>query len=484
MNADATHRDRDDGGGGRAIEALVAPAIVARLHGLLKAVRLYDLSNQAVREPVAELLRLIGRVTDGEMVLVAMGQCFYVNGVRVRADPSQTPVFTALTQEFEQRRLGGVRFLEGLEAGELASFLRLLVEHPDAERASRLSEAAAGAGVVHVAPVTLDELQSIGRALDVEEGSAEGARARAQETFARAVRGTKGALAHAGKSGRPALRRVKRVVQPIVDTIMKNEYSIVGLTAIKNHDEYTYAHCVNVSILAVAMGQALGLDRAALANLGVAALLHDVGKLAVPTGILAKPGALDAAEWALMKRHPIEGVRMVARMPGLSELTLELLNVCLQHHRTVDGGGYPCVARPGRLAAASRIVAVADCYDAMTAHREYRRRPFSGHEALRLLLGPERGRHDPAVLWALVKTVGLYPGGTVLRASSGHLLLSLAGNPRDVRRPDVRVLQRPDGSMPPDDQPEIWSPMPSEVSVESVVPEEGFEGEIERLLAA
>lgn len=466
------------------LEATLGPLLVARLYGLLRALRLYDTSNQAIRDAAGELTALIGRLLDGELVFVAMGQCFYVNGVRVRAEPSQVGLFDALTEEFTRRRLGGLRFVEGMRPDELTVFLGLFVRIADAGAAERLAEASAGAGVAHVVPVTLDELESVASGEATDQEPATDARARARETHARAVHGARGAIVRTVRTGKPAIRRVKRVVQPIVDTIMRNECSIVGLTAIKNHDEYTYVHCVNVSILSVAMGQALGLSRAALANLGVAALLHDVGKVAVPAEVLAKPGRLDPDEWRLMWRHPIEGARIVSRVPGLSDLTLDLLRVCLQHHRTMDGAGYPHSERPMPLATPSRIVAVADVYDAMTAHREYRRRPFSGYEVLQILLGGDHGRYDPAALWALVRTVGLYPAGTLLRASTGHLVLSLGVSPADPRRPDVRVMARPDGTSPPDAEPEIWSPLPEGVTIASVVRADEFEGEVHRLLAA
>src|SRR5262249_23647995 len=164
---------------------------------------------------------------------------------------------------------------------------------------------------------------------------------------------------------------------------------------------------------------------------GVAALLHDIGKLTIPADVLRKPGRMNEDEWELMRRHPIEGLKMVSRVPGLSPLTVDMLNVTLQHHRTSDGGGYPRARRPGTPSAVARIVAVADCFDARTAHREYRRRPFTGYEALHLLLGPDRGRYDGAALWALVKTVGLYPAGTLLVTDSGALVVSASPNPRD-----------------------------------------------------
>lgn len=469
----------------QALEALIGPQLVARFYGLLRAVRVYDLSNQTIGHQLRDIIGLLEQVLEDELTLVAMGQCFYVNGVRVRAEPSQLPFFDALTGEFAQRSLGGVRFLNGLRAEELAAFLRLMMEHADASRGPKLAEAAAAAGVMHVVPITLEELE----AAHGEEGSSaaeddQSERGRARRVFRQAVQDAKGAILRTARTGRPAIRRVKRLVQPIVDSIMKNEYSIVGLTAMKNHDEYTYVHCVNVSVLSVAIGQTLGFSRSELANLGVASLLHDVGKLAIPTEVLSKPDLLNESEWRLMRRHPIEGVKMIALMPGLSSLMLDALGVCLHHHLTYDGGGYPSIARDWRLSAKTRIVSVSDCYDAMTAHRAYRDRPFTGYEALRQLLAQERRQFDPAVLWGLVNAVGLYPAGTLLETRSGYLVVSLTNNREDLRRPHCRVLAHPDGTPALEGRPEIWAPMPRHETVARVVPPEEFEVEIDQLLAA
>ena len=482
-------RPRPIEGSGRsdvaAIEKLVGTALITRFHGLLRAARIYSPSNQTFQDQMKDLLRLLDQIMEDEVLLVAMGQCFYVNGVRIRADSAQSAVFDALTVEFEQRKLGGVRFLEGLRSEELAAFVRLMLERPDAERAADLPAVAAEAGVVHVVPVTLAETESqMADDSSSEEPAPETERERAKQVFRQAVSGTRQALLHTARTGKPAMRRMKRVIQPIVDSVMKNEYSLVGLTAIKNHDEYTYAHCVNVSVLSVAMGHYLGLSRPALANLGLAALLHDVGKLTVPPDVLGKPDQLSDEEWRLMERHPIEGLKIVARTPGLSALSVDLLNVTFQHHLTDDGRGYPSLGHACRLSSATRIVTVADCYDAMTAHRAYRSRPFTGYEALRLLLGPDRTRYDTAALWMLVRSVGLFPAGTLLMTSSQHLVISLSPNPEDARRPTCRVLARPDGSMPLDAHPEIWDPMPKNVSVSRVVSPEEFEGEVGRLIAA
>jgi HD-GYP domain-containing protein (c-di-GMP phosphodiesterase class II) len=326
---------------------------------------------------------------------------------------------------------------------------------------------------------TSDAAEDSGEALDLSDS-----RAQARENFWRAVHGTRGLLARAAGTGRPALGKARRLVQPVVDHIARDDYSIIGLTALKNHDEYTYAHCVNVSVLSVAIGAVLGLPRPALARLGVSALLHDLGKLAVPAEVLHKPGKLDAKEWEQIEHHPLDGVRMLSRTPGFTHQIVDAMIVSFQHHMNLDGSGYPARGSGAGIAPISRIVAVADVFDALTAHRAYRHRPYTGREALGILLGHERARYEPAALWALVQAVGLYPPGTVMRTRSGHVVVSVSPNRRDVRRPVCRVLAKP-GSRAVDRRgTEWWEPMPDSDSVLGVVSPDEHRLDLSGLLAA
>jgi hypothetical protein len=204
-----------------------------------------------------------------------------------------------------------------------------------------------------------------------------------------------------------------------------------------------------VSILSVSIGHVIGLSRQMLADLGVAALLHDVGKITVPGDVLRKPSKLEPDEWAVMRRHPIEGVKMMLKMPGLSALGVDAMRSCLEHHMNYDGSGYPKVSVPWNQGTLSRIVAMADCFDAMTAHRAYAQRPFTPFEALRYIATTNPTAFDPAVRWALVQTVGLYPPGTGDDHLVGTAVLSLTPNPDDLRRPICRVLVHPDGRVEP-----------------------------------
>jgi hypothetical protein len=145
------------------------------------------------------------------------------------------------------------------------------------------------------------------------------------------------------------------------------------------------------------------------------------------------------------------------------------MRAAFEHHMNFDRTGYPEIAREWGQATLSRIVAVADCFDAMTAHRAYRRRPFTQFEALRRLIGPDRDQFDPSVRWALIRTVGVYPPGTLLQTVSGHVVLSMSPNPTDPRRPHCKILTRPDGTSPPREAPEYWEPFPEEMKVKQVL---------------
>ena len=468
--------------------AEMGPSFLLKLSAMMRTARTYDVGNQAFQRQAREFLDLIRAALEednqDELALVVVGDYFYLNGVRIRASAGLLAVYHSLMNEFERRQLGGVRFLTGVSEAEFERFFQLLMAAETDAIAERLAETLHEANVEHVVPVAARDLEDSDLAKQLDDTPESGERGRAKKVFWRAVLGTKRVVLRARQTGRPDLRQAKRLVQPVVDSIMKHEYSVVGLTALKDHDEYTYAHCVNVSVLSIGIGQTLGLPRQVLADLGVAALLHDVGKIAVPGDVLRKPGKLTPDEWGVVRRHPIEGVRMMTRMPGITSLTLDTMRVCLEHHMNFDRTGYPEVAGDWGQSPLARIVAVADCFDAITAHRAYHARPRSAFEGLQYMLGPARVSFDPAALWGLVRTVGLYPAGTVVETDSHHVVLVLGPNPQDVVRPHVRVLVRPDGTAPPPDQPEEWNPMPRSRSVTRVIrPEEVTVDTAEQLAA-
>lgn len=462
-------------------------ALLVRLSALMRTARTYDVSNQAFQRQMREFMAIVRPLLEDadEASLVIVADYFYLNGVRVRASADILGAYHGLLAEFERRQVGGLRLLNALDEAEVERFFQIFVAAENPAIAEHLSETVLQAAITNILLVPASELdaEDLGRDLE-HEPKYQADRRRAKKVYWRAMMGARKIVLRARETGRPDLRHAKRVVQPIVDSIMKQDYSIVGLGALKDHDEYTYAHCVNVSALSIGIGQTLRLPRQALADLGVAGLLHDLGKMTIPGDVLRKPGKLDAEEWTMMRRHPIEGALMIARMPGLSPVMLDSMRACLEHHMNYNRTGYPEIELDWGQATVSRIVAMADCFDAVTAHRAYDTRPRTPFEGLQLLLGPIRTNFDPAVLWALVRTVGLYPAGTVLQTASHHVVLVTSPNPKDVARPHCRVLVRPDGSTPPEDAPERWDPMPDSEHARRVLRPEEHAHDTGGLLAA
>ena len=476
----------DDNADAHLLNELGGP-LIQRLVALMRTARTYDVSNMAFQRQLSEFMGVLRRLLDAEdeVTLVAVADYFYLNGVRVKASTALMGPYHALLADFARRQTGGLRFLQGVNEAELERFFQIFLAAEDPGLAPKLPETVDEASVHHIVPLPAAHLdpEDLARELDgLPKPQLE--RARARQVFWRAMVGTRKVVLRARQSGRPDLRHAKRVVQPIVDSVLKSEYSLVGLTALKDHDEYTYAHCVNVAVLSVGMGQALGLPRQALADLGVAGLLHDLGKMTVSGDVLRKPGALTADEWTQMRRHPIEGVKMVARMPGLSQVMIDSMRACFEHHMNYNRTGYPDTSADWAQATLSRIVAMADCFDAITAHRAYHKRPHTAFEGLQVLMGPNRVNFDPAVLWALVKTVGLYPAGTVMQTTSGHTVLAMSPNPADVTRPMCRVLLDPSGVAPAEAQSDLWELMPDTESVTRVLRPEEHKTDTEQLLAA
>jgi HD-GYP domain-containing protein (c-di-GMP phosphodiesterase class II) len=244
------------------------------------------------------------------------------------------------------------------------------------------------------------------------------------------------------------VRKAKRLTQQMVDIIQTDESMLVGLASIKSFDAYTFAHSVNVCIYSMLIGDRMRLEKADVARLGLAALLHDVGKTYIPATILNSNGKLSEREWELMKYHTFFGVKELSRVNALRD-AVDSLFVASQHHAQYNGNGYP--QRPGgwKLRLFSRIVTIADYYDAMTAYRVYQKEPITADQALQYLLAHAGNIFDPFIPKVFVQAMGLYPTGTIVELDGGETGVVTRQN-RDVRllhRPVVEVLRDRGGGL-------------------------------------
>ncbi|HYQ96455.1 MAG TPA: HD-GYP domain-containing protein [Candidatus Eisenbacteria bacterium] len=415
-------------------------SLAMQLCVLLKTARIHDVGNVAFHGPLVNFIETVDQLytAEGEFKLQAVGDFLYINQGRLKLDGSSYASYQYLIDEFRNRGLSGFAFAGKVTPPEVKKFVRLFLDvdckasDPYEDFTATLTKLS----VEHLVPLRTVVPQS--GTMNVEE--ARDSRKVAKRTFYRAIEATKTVML-SGRDKRPIdLRKAKRAVQSIVDLILNEEFSLIGLTAIKNHDEYTFQHCVNVSILSISLGQRLGLNKKMLGELGVAAILHDLGKATIPGWVLNKPGKLTPEEWKLMTDHPVQGVKMISKLRGLNELALRSMIVAFEHHLNIDGSGYPKLGDHLAMSLFSRIVAIADCFDAMTAHRSYRKTPFTPYEALHHMLVANREKFDPLLIKAFVNTVGMYPAGTAVLLDTNEIGVVTVHNGHDIFRPKVKIV--------------------------------------------
>lgn len=408
---------------------------------LLRTARVHDVGNIAFQGPLSNFIATVAQMwtAEGDFKLLSVGDFLYVNHHRLRVDASSYPSYQYLNDELRNRGLGGFSFEGRLTPPEVKKFVRLFldVDMKAAEPFEEFVESLTKLSVQKIVPLRA-VVPLMGH---VGSEEVRDSRKAAKRTFYRAIESARTVMLSA-RDRRPIdIRKAKRAVQGIVDLILEEEYSVLGLTALKNHDEYTFQHCVNVSILAIALGQRLGLSKKLLGDLGVAAILHDLGKAAVPSWVLNKAGRLTNDEWKILNDHPIQGVKMIARMRGLNELALRAMIVSFQHHVNMDKSGYPLLEGCEDQCLFSRIVAAVDCFDAMTAHRSYRRNAFTPYEALHMMITENVDKFDPLILKAFINTIGMYPAGTVVLLDTNEIAVVVEPSPRDIFRPKVKVVR-------------------------------------------
>ncbi len=233
------------------------------------------------------------------------------------------------------------------------------------------------------------------------------------------------------------------LVEEIANSVARNPSALISLARLKTKDDYTYMHSVAVCALMVSLGRQLGLDDEQTREAGMAGLLHDIGKMAMPLDILNKPGQLTETEFTVMRSHPVRGYQMLKNSGGVPAAALD---VCLHHHEKMDGTGYPQKLQGEQISLLARMGAVCDVYDAITSTRPYKTAWDPAGSIQRM--AQWTGQFDPAVFKAFVMCVGIYPVGSLVKLESGRLAVVLDLNPHNLAAPVVRVFYSTRSKLP------------------------------------
>ena len=421
---------------------------IVSLYGAFRAIKLYPVEHAAVQKTLAELTAVAAEILEREkeLELRISGEFLFVNATRLRLDLTNYASFGYLLRLCRAAGIGAVRVHPEVTPRDWLVVLSVLDAATTKDPDERYVEI-----VQHLEATGVPGLE-LGPPVD-HEGDAELAeetKRAATRTYSHSVAVTRDVINSVRMGRTPSIKKIKRVVQGIVDQILNEETSLIGLTAIRDYDEYTFTHSVNVCIFAVALGRRLGMTKLQLFDLGLSALMHDIGKSRVPLGFLQKSEQLSEEEWRQIAAHPWLGVLVLFQLRGQQEeLSYRAMTVAYEHHMRADLSGYPKTLRPRSMSMTSKIVAVADGYDAATTRRAYQTTPYPPSAVLQEMRDNPRRGMDQIVVKAFINLLGIYPVGTLVVLDTFELAVVFTANPRSdaLSRPIVRVVSDEHGNM-------------------------------------
>ncbi|MGI9038313.1 MAG: HD-GYP domain-containing protein [Gemmatimonadota bacterium] len=421
----------------------VSTGVLTAMYNAVKSIQLYPIENEIVGRSLDELQSLVDTVFDreGGLAIWVAGNYMFVNDVQVRLDLADYAVLAALRESLRSHGVGRIELEPRVRNDEWVAFLSGLsvATRPGTQPLDAFQTRLRDAGVDHIQvgpPTALftgeDDTKSIEQA---------------RRTYAYSVKVAREVMNGVVLGRAIGAHRAERAVLRVVDQVMKDPASMLGMLTLRDYDDHSLLHAVNVSILSVALGEHLGFGRKHLFELGFAALFHDIGKVLIPTTVINKKDWLNEEEWKTVSQHPDFGLLMLFNVEGFDEPPYRAMLATYEHHMKTDLTGYPRVIRRRRQGLFARIIALMESYD--TAISQYNRRfdPLSPDVVIRQLMESDTNAYDPVLVRAFVNLMGIFPVSTLVILDTGELSVVVAPNPnaRAISRPMVRIVATPDG---------------------------------------
>lgn len=368
-------------------------SVISNLFILVRITGIYDSMNETIMNIAKRLLADMEFLLQetGEFTIKLIQGTFFIEGVRIKAGVSDIESFSSLAEELKRRAIGVLDFRAPLKEEDLINLayaVRAGQESSDIQSAieSKLSRNIAVGG-----PVVMQQEEGI----DLKDSEAVAKRA-----YVKAVSAMREMDSSVKAGRRTKLKRIKRALQFVVNSILADETYLMGYVLSRDFGHYYYHHPVNVSIFSAALGKRIGMDRVHLRTLAMAAFFHDAGKAEIPLSILDKETDFTPREEELIKRHPVDGIKVLLRSFGLNETSIISMIVSFEHHMELDLSGYPVPAKKRRPNLFSRIVSIADDFDSLLSGKVYERKSHSVKETIRRMLRGSGTIYDPSLLKA------------------------------------------------------------------------------------
>jgi putative nucleotidyltransferase with HDIG domain len=338
-----------------------------------------------------------------------------------------------LVRRLQQTGVERITIDRGVTIEELNGFIEVVtnVEHDEASRDKSEAEIFPSFPHIRVGRVTVDQR--------VEGNLADMATIKRLYNDAVSVAGS--LWESAETEGKPDATMARHMIDGLAQAVAQNRTALLALTTLKNYDNYTFTHMVNVSILTMGQARGLGIDGPLLREFGLAALMHDIGKVKTPLEVLNKPDKLTDDEFTVMKRHVVDGAEILRKTPDIPALAPV---VAFEHHLRMDGSGYPHGVTRTSLNVGTMLCSIADVYDAMRSQRGYQQ-AFPTDRILQVLKRNDGQQFDQNLVRRFVQLIGIYPAGNLVRLNTGEVAVVVKVHAPDPYRPHVRILIERDG---------------------------------------
>ncbi len=437
-------------------------SLFTAFYKMVQAVRIHRDNNQLVIQSAEYFIRAVNRFGGDEshlMIQITSGRFYLQQEKLLYRRETANLINNALTY-FEKRSLHGLSLSTAIQHKDLSKVL--LFAHLMNQAESRkdpsgwLEIQISEKGLDWVEIITepdsdslynLEGDDSLTITLDATSaGQVDKAVKSAEIAYAGSLASLKEVIGKVSDNRPTGVRKTVRIVQKTVDLVIDKRSVLLKLSTLRDHDDYTYTHSVNVSILAICLGQHIGLTKNALETLGICGLFHDLGKVDVPLKILNKQGKLSDHEYKVIQKHSLNSVRHIAKLRAPRELKSKIMLAPFEHHLKYDLSGYPRSWRNEPVSLFGRILTIVDVFDAITSHRVYRSEAISPDQALRMMSQSAGKDFDPILLKAFINMLGIYPVGTLVELDTGEIGL-VSENPEqsDGAHPLVTILIPADG---------------------------------------
>lgn len=419
---------------------------LSKFNRLLKGAGLYDRKNIIIDRLTEECLESVRPILEREpqLYLKVVRENFFLNNYRMQVKADRYAVLRGLLQELRKRWIGEIEIEGEVSKDQFKEFVYLLAGLEENNESNYLA-VNKKLEFRDISAIRVGKLESF-RDDEIYVDS-EDQRQHSRNVYFKSISLVKEVMESVKQQKALNVRKAKRLMQSAVNSIIQDESTLLGLANIKNYDDYTFNHSVNVAIYSIALGQRIGIPKKHLAHLGMAGLFHDVGKTRIPLEVLNKTEKLTPEEWLIMRAHPVIGAEIVISMKEWGELATRMIDAAFEHHLKYDLTGYPRLTRRRRLSLFGRMISIADFYDALVRPRIYNRYPYVSEKILGFMLERSGKDFDPALVKVFVNMLGVFPLGTLVLLNTNEMGI-VAQNQDEadlIDRPKVWILSYSDG---------------------------------------